>query len=79
MEKKGIKTLWMELPEGVTSFSFWSLVLLAFLVNVSLPLFHIIQPLWLEKVILIDSSKYGLINSKNITHHNDHNGKAASD
>ena len=53
----------MELPEGVTSFNFWSLVLLAFLVNVSLPLFHIIQPLWLEKVILIDSSKYGLINS----------------
>jgi len=63
MNKKGIKTLWMELPEGVTSFNFWSLVLLAFLVNVSLPLFHIIQPLWLEKVILIDSSKYGLINS----------------
>jgi len=62
-EKKGIKTLWMDLPEGVSSYNFWSLVLLAFLVNLSLPLFHIIQPLWLEKVIKIDKSRYGLINS----------------
>lgn len=63
INKEGFKTLGILLPCGIKPHNFWSLIAVAFLVNISLPLFHIIQPVWLEKVILIDSSRYGLINS----------------
>ena len=63
MTKSGYKTLWVRIAEGLKPVNFWSLICAAFLINIILPLFHIIQPIWLEKVIKIDPSSYGKINA----------------
>src|SRR3990172_11692723 len=63
MAKNNFRTLWIEIPEGLKKRNFWSLIFIGFLVNAILPLFHIIQPIWLEKVIKIDPASYGKINA----------------
>lgn len=63
MIKPNYKTLWVKVSEGIKATNFWSLIFAAFLINTILPLFHIIQPIWLEKVIKIDPSSYGKINA----------------
>ena len=63
MEKTSYRTLWVRISEDLKPVNFWSLICASFLINIILPLFHIIQPIWLEKVIGIDPSHYGRINA----------------
>ena len=63
MIKSNYKTLWVGIPGDLKALNFWSLILVGFVINLILPLFHIIQPIWLEKVIGINPSSYGKINA----------------